>query len=686
MTRNTIIALAIAAALAPSCAAQPPGTPNNPYGTHLIIDDLGERGRANLSWTRQLVGRHGYVKSFFFGITEQTKGSPQNWRDFVSECYRLEMIPVIRLGGVMRDGSWQEPYKDTDGSYRTMANVFRKVVSDLPRSDVYPLYVEIWNEPNLDIEWSGKSDLAEYAQFFVEVSRAIRSLGDSRIKILNGAFALSAEATEQCIKAHPDFINAFDVWASHPYPQNHPPEYNVHAGNAKYEDFTIDGYLLETRVLEKYGRKNVKVMITETGYPLGNGLYESEGFPPIAEYNRADYMMRAFRDYYPKWPEVLAVFPFLFSDPGWAAFNWVPVDSGTDEKGWPTKPTPMYTAVANLAKPTDSTGAISGTVTDRAFGTRLAGAEVSCPEAGGTVRTDEMGNFQFPKLKPGDYSVTVVADGFARASVTAQVRAGVNSVADFNLAASKKGTITGMVVDGMTGQPLEGVTVALKPGSATCVSDARGEFAAEDLPPIAFSLSAGKKGYTTHILSDVRVPPGESVQKRLRIAVDRAPAKPNMAGNPSFEQVADEKARPWAALRWEPLSGGAVEVTDEMARTGNRSLKISVRAEPASHRQITHYGTMEPGKTYTGSVWISTEALQAAAGGGAWMTMAFTNNAGAFLKEIPMPSRVRGSSEWQYFEVTGVAPEGAQRLSLNFWADGDSGAAYFDDGFLGKVD
>lgn len=685
-----MIRLALAAVLtalaAGTCAAQPPGMPNNPFGAHLIIDNLDERGRNQLSWARHLVGRHGYIKTFFFNIDRNTKGAPQGWRDFVRECYRLELIPVVRLGGVMKDGSWQKPYRDPDGSCRTMAEVFKKVVADLPRSDVYPLYVEIWNEPNLDIEWSGKANLAEYAQFFVEVSDAIRSLGDRRIKILNGAFALSPEATEACIKAHPRFIDAFDVWGSHPYPQNHPPEYNNIDGTARHPEATLDGFLLETRVLEKYGRKDVKVMILETGYPLGNGVYEAEGFPPIDEYNRADYMMRAFRDLYPRFPQLIAVFPFLFSDPGWTAFNWVPVDSGTDAKGLPTRPTPMYEAVRALAKPTDTTGAISGTVRDSRYQTRLAGVRVTCMETGAVTQTDPMGNFFFPALKPGRYTVRVEREGFAPATAGYDVRMGQNTVADASLEPLQPGAVKGTVVDGMTGQPLAGVIVTLSPGGARAETDSRGAFRLQDLPPITYTAAARREGFTSHQLEGLRVPSGGETAVEMKISPDRAPAAENLAGNAGFERVADESRRPWLPLRWEPLEGGAVEVTAVESRSGHRSLMISPAGGTSGYRQITHYSTAQPGKRYRAGVWIRTKGLQGGQDEGAWMSLAFTNNAGVFLEEFPMTARVKGDSTWQFFQVEGVVPQGSQRVSLNLRASGTAGAAFFDDAFLCVVD
>ncbi|MCC6485159.1 MAG: carboxypeptidase regulatory-like domain-containing protein [Armatimonadetes bacterium] len=673
---------AIAAlAAAPACAQ------NNFFGAHLVCDTPDAYGKAQLQWARQLNGKGSYLKTLFGGITRGTKGAPGNWKEFVSAIYQMDMIPVIRLAGVYdgAKGYWLKPESDADGSYKGMAEAVKSVVRDLPRSDKYPLYIEVWNEPNLDLEWSGKADLAQYAHFFTEVSRAIRSLGDKRIVVMNGAFALCSDCVDECVKADPDFINAFDVWASHPYPQNHPPSYNIHDKTARYKEATIDGYILETEALARHGRKDVKVMITETGWVLGNGLYETEGYPAIDEANRADYTMRAFRDYYPKWPEIVAVLPFLFSDAGWKAFNWVDPDSATLPDGVPVKRHAQYDAVRFLAKPTDSTGAISGTVMDAKYKARLPGAAVSLQGQGKTTTSDAMGNFWFPSLNQDAYLVVVEAPGFRRTERKARVLKGANTPADMPLAASATGTIAGRVTDGMTGAPLPAVAVALGPGGETTKTDTTGAFRFQGLPAIPYTLEATLGGYNSFELAGVSVSPNQVSTVAMKIGPDSWPKVTNMALNPGFEKVADPGAKQMQPLTWEALKQGSWEVTQDVSRTGKRSMKLNPTPEASAIRQITNYGTITPGKTYAGGIWIRTDKLTASDKGGAWMSITFTDNGGAPLKEFVNPVKVSGTSDWKYLDVQGAAPEGSQRLSLNLWIEGQSGAAYFDDAFLGML-
>lgn len=682
--RYCYLAILSALALASPALSQ---IPRNIYGTHQLVDNTGERGMANLRWTRYLVGKYGYTKTLMADITASTKGAKAGWIDWVSECYTMDLIPVCRLGGVY-SGGWIKPQADPDGSYKSIAEAVKRVVSDLPKSDKLPLYIEVWNEPNLDLEWSGKANMSEYAHFFVAVSKAIRSLGDSRIKVMNGAFALSPDWTEGCCKADPDFINAFDVWASHPYPQNHPPEYNIHDGTAKVPDFSIDGYLLETAVLERHGRKNVKVMITETGYSLGEDLFQkSEGYPPINEYNRADYMMRAYRDYWSKWPELVAVLPFEFSDPGWTRFDWVEPGSDTRADGSPTKPHYQYTLVSKLAKPTDSTGAVSGKVRDAKYGVELQGAAVTLAEAPFSVKSDETGTYIWPKLKPGTYNVIVRKDGFADAKAKVTFAAGENAVADVKLEAEQPGSMSGRVIDPVTGEAVNGAKIILTPGGATTTTDASGHYILTGIPPVSYSAEATMSGYNTHKVEKVAIAPKQEIVRDFRIAKSSWPAKENECSNPSFEIVNDPGQPNAIAARWEVQGqvGGRYEVVNGISHSGDQSQAIRASGgQDWMLRMISHYGYSKPGSTYTAGVWVKTDGLFKDSDGGAYLSLDFQGNDGVTLQSLVSDEKIAGTRDWTYLEVTGVAPP-SQRISVVLHVKGQDGVAYFDDAYLAMV-
>lgn len=319
---------------------------HNPFGIHTLMDSCDGIPALHLEGAKTLVGNGGYVNQLFYPVDTDTTGPSQCAINFIYEAYARNLIPVIRLQGHRINGVWQAPPPGPTGDYAQIAQAYARYVAGLPRRNTNPLYIVVWNEPDLWIEWSGQPNATQYARFFVAVSKAIRQLGDARIRVVNGALTPGNTTFLTQMLQVPGFRDAFDVWASHCYPYNHPPSYNIHNGTAQYGTYAIDCYLQETAIINAYGRTNFKVMLTETGYALGNNTFGFEGFPAINETNRANYISSAFRDYWQTWPEIVAVTPFELTDPAghWAAFDWV-------YPYWPYPTHAQYDSVAALPKP-----------------------------------------------------------------------------------------------------------------------------------------------------------------------------------------------------------------------------------------------------------------------------------------------------------------------------------------------
>ncbi len=433
-----------------------PAPSNRPgrYGIHTLVQDIMDLPHINaqLDWARALGGPGSYVKELLYPITPATAGPQQSWIDFVSAAYARDLIPVLRLQGVYSPEAvhWEKPPVDKDGSYRSIAAAFQQVVAGLPRRPGQPLYIEIWNEPNLDFEWGGASDPTEYARFFLAVSEAIRALKDPNVVIMNGALSpggnhFHLNFLDAMFKAVPAAAYAFDVWASHPYAGNHPPDYN--------EDYySVRGYQWELTRLGRYRDvRNLKVMATEAGYALGN--HDDPRFPPIDEASRAAYTRKAFEDYWTKDDRLLAVMPFELSSPfnEWPAFDWVFSSSSTRGDGSPDRSHQVYDTVRDLPRqaptlvitfrlsaprsqgsyqptmevsiPTGTVslkaeavtvtdlkdaGVVSGRVILSGRGT-AAGATVSMGDQ--SVRTAADGSYQMA-AQPGSHILTITAPGY----------------------------------------------------------------------------------------------------------------------------------------------------------------------------------------------------------------------------------------------------------------------------------
>nr|MBC7246051.1 DUF11 domain-containing protein [Chloroflexota bacterium] len=311
----------------------PSGRNASVYGIHTFVQSRWnpcDQGYIDyqLDRARELMGAGSYVTQLLDWIDPTWQGPLDCWKYFVNKAYDRGLIPVVRLAGASTPQFWIKPKPDPDGRYGSWARAFSKVVEGLPKRDGYNLYVQVWNEPNLNWEWEGQANPTEYGRFLVDVAAAIRTLGDPHVVILNAPLSPGGDYDyldylRSMLINVPSALWAFDIWASHPYPGNRPPSYNIHNGTAGDSWAAVDLYQRELEVLTQYGRSGVKVLLTETGYELYNAY--DVLYPPINESNRADYIVRAFRDYWSQWPEVIGVCPYELVDPQgtWWKWDWV---------------------------------------------------------------------------------------------------------------------------------------------------------------------------------------------------------------------------------------------------------------------------------------------------------------------------------------------------------------------------
>ncbi|MBX2996869.1 MAG: DUF11 domain-containing protein [Caldilineaceae bacterium] len=320
-----------------SAGTLPAGRTGSFFGINTFVQDACEDTQYRnwqLDRALELMGPRAFVKDVFHGIAPGMQNPKPCWVAFIDAVYDRGLQPVIRLQGKHNGDVWEKPY-DIGG----MARAFRSVVEGLPRRDGFKLYVQIWNEPNLNLEWGGAANPAEYGELLAAAAFAIHSIGDPRIVVLNGPLSPGGNIDpvtflRQMFEAVPSTLWAWDLYAAHPYPANHPPNYNIHNGTAKHRALTIDAYLNEVEEIARWGRTGVRVFLSETGYELGNSAFKWEGFPTITESNRADYMVSAFDSYWRQWPEVMGVAPYQLSDRGgaWSTWNWIDGGGAHDER------------------------------------------------------------------------------------------------------------------------------------------------------------------------------------------------------------------------------------------------------------------------------------------------------------------------------------------------------------------
>lgn len=110
---------------------------------------------------------------------------------------------------------------------------------------------------------------------------------------------------------------------------------------------------------------------------------------------------------------------------------------------------------------------VSGTVTDRATGSPVAGATVTVTDLGYTALTDADGTYSFDAVKSGDHPLTVSARGYNTLTTTLIVGAEGNQTNNLQLEAKQSVAVQGKVLlDDMT-QSVAGITVTAQGYSDT---------------------------------------------------------------------------------------------------------------------------------------------------------------------------------------------------------------------------
>jgi hypothetical protein len=239
---------------------------------------------------------------------------------------------------------------------------------------------------------------------------------------------------------------------------------------------------------------------------------------------------------------------------------------------------------------------------------------------------------------------------------------------------------------------LASVIVRLEPGGLTGRTDSAGRYQFRDVIPARYTLMAEAKRRHPYHSRAVAVGAKRETEHDFRLGRQQCPDTENLANNPSMEAGGGGGGKPGVALGFEPPNlsayrGGSAEISDAEAHTGRRSQRLRVRSGDPTQpiiRQITHYGTIEPGKHYVIGIWIKAECSDGR--DGASITFDFTDNGGAIVRRVAGAKEVTGQSKaWVYVALDGQAPPGSQRLSLNLHVRGSGGYAYFDDAFIGEA-
>jgi len=229
--------------------------PSFEIGVHLLMTSDPVQFPAgdwspHLDYAQQMTGEGGWIVQ----LIESHDQDSEKWQRFLDDCWARGLRPVFRLATYTNaeTGIWVAP---DPRRLDELAADWRAFFATLELE--HPLYVIIGNEPNRGVEWGGVPNPFEYANYFVAVAKALRTLElDQPLWVSAAALDLHAPHTngypitedriilvdaprfiDEMFMAQPHWPRFIDFWTSHVYPNepfSSPPweqSYVVHRGN-----------------------------------------------------------------------------------------------------------------------------------------------------------------------------------------------------------------------------------------------------------------------------------------------------------------------------------------------------------------------------------------------------------------------------------------------------------------------
>lgn len=305
-------------------AENPLGVPNNKFGIHILFPE-------ELDQAARLVNSNGGDWGY---VTIPIQASDKNlgkWQAFMDKARALHIIPIIRLATVpyyFNTSVWQKPTFEDVLDFANFLNSLNWPTQNR--------YIVVYNEPNRNDEWNGKSDPFEYAEILNYAVDIFKQLDPDFFIISagldNGADTNSTsinqyEFLEKMNFAAPLVFKKLDGLASHSYPN---PGFSQAPWVKTVKNIT--SFLYERDLIGNLSGNFLPVFITETGWNKN----------VLSDTTIANYYKNAFSLVW-KDENIVAITPFLL-EAGTGPFSQF---SFFDNSG---KPNAQYEAIKNTPK------------------------------------------------------------------------------------------------------------------------------------------------------------------------------------------------------------------------------------------------------------------------------------------------------------------------------------------------
>lgn len=309
----------------PALAVENPlGVANNRFGIHILFPSELDKAAALVNSNH---GDWGYI---VIPIQSGDKDL-EKWQDFMNNCYKLHLIPIIRLateGDYFNTKVWRKP---TDADVLDFANFLNSLTWPTKNR-----YIIVYNEVNRGDEWGGTPDPAAYANilsYAVSVFKTrsnnffILSAGMDNAAATTGIAMNEYDYFAAMNQAVPGIFGQIDGLASHSYPN---PAFSVPPSVVSKESIT--SFQFEKQLIGSMTNKNLPVFITETGWAQDI----------IGEDKAANYISSAYQTVW-NTDGIVVVAPFVLQAGGGPFTSFSMFDSSGNKDA-------VYLAISNLPK------------------------------------------------------------------------------------------------------------------------------------------------------------------------------------------------------------------------------------------------------------------------------------------------------------------------------------------------
>nr|MBA3532874.1 cellulase family glycosylhydrolase [Ardenticatenales bacterium] len=259
----------------------------------------------------------GWAKGFADWERAEAEPGAFRWIDIDNTVQRTEEAGLQLLLRVDRSPTWARP-PDTTGSHPpTDLNAYARFWETLAtRYRGRVAAYELWNEPNLSLEWGNqRPDPAYYVEMLRVVHATLQRIDPDAILIV-GALAVTGEGNDRSMgelewmrgfyeALGPAEPRPYDAFSTHPYGFGQPPDFPVEAGLGLRR-------LEEHRALMEQWGDSSPLWLTELGYPRrtpGWSLGEHEHWV-VSDDDQARYLVETLDWIEGNYPFVEAVFFF----------------------------------------------------------------------------------------------------------------------------------------------------------------------------------------------------------------------------------------------------------------------------------------------------------------------------------------------------------------------------------------